>query len=65
MAGKFTVEFDTSDNITRVVAVNGKETLFREFTPLSENPITNLQAVTITQVFVAPTAVTSIRMVAW
>jgi hypothetical protein len=53
MATTFTVEFDTSGNITRVVDVNGKETLFSNFTEISKDPLINVQAVTITQVFMA------------
>jgi hypothetical protein len=53
MADRFTVEFDTNGNITKVVDVNGKETLFANFTAISKNPLINVRAVTTTQVFVA------------
>jgi hypothetical protein len=53
MADRFTVEFDTNGNITKVVDVKGKQTLFADFTEISKDPLINVQAVTITQVFVA------------
>ena len=53
MANTFTVEFDTNGNITRVVDVNGDETLFANFTEISKAPVISVRAVTTTQVFVA------------
>jgi hypothetical protein len=53
MADTFTVEFDKSGNIVKVVDINGKTTFYKDFLPLSGNAITNMQAVTTTQVFVA------------
>jgi hypothetical protein len=50
---RFTVEFDTNGNITKVVDTAGKTTVFADFTEISKDPLFNVHAVTFTQVFMA------------
>ena len=51
MADTFTVEFDKSGNIVKVVDTDGNTTFYKDFVPIAKSPIPDILGVTITEVY--------------